>query len=72
MEVSSPPPSWPLADEAVRLAISPSTPTAPLPVSRSSSLGEMGLAGGGPSSSSSTSMERVCSLTGGGLSHGAP
>ena len=32
------PPSWSLGDETVRLAISPSTPTAPLPVDISSSL----------------------------------
>ena len=47
MEVPSSPPSLPLGDETLRLAISPSTPTAPPPVNRSSSLVETGLAGVG-------------------------
>ena len=55
MEMSSPPPSWSLGDETVRLAMPPSTPTAPLPINRSSSTGEMELARGGSPSSSSTS-----------------
>ena len=29
MEASLPPPSWSLGDETVKLAMSPSTPTAP-------------------------------------------
>ena len=47
MEASLPPPSGSLGDETVRLAMSPSTPTAPPPVNRLSSAGEMGLAGVG-------------------------
>ena len=66
MEVSSPPPSWSLGDETFRLAISPSTPIAPPPVNRSSPAGEMGLAGGGPPSLSSTYMAWAWPSAGGG------
>ena len=61
MEAPSSLPLQSLGDETMRLAISPSTPTAVSPVKSSSSLWEMGLAGVWCSSLSSTSMERVCS-----------
>ena len=56
MEASRPLPSGFLGDETVRLAKSPSMSAAPPPVNRSSSAGDMGLAGGGSPCSSSTSM----------------